>query len=154
MTANDDLAYRLTYEVRTLFNRMTEVVDHLHEDSGITTATRAVMECLAGGKEKSVPQMARERSVSRQHIQILTNTLAEKALVGMKSNPDHKRSPLIHLTNDGEELFRAMRLKERNVLEAMGGLASERDLKKTIDTLQTLNSYFDTVMTGLTHETA
>lgn len=153
MTTNDDLAYRLTYEVRTLFNRMTEVVDHLHEDSGITTAMRAVMECLAGGKEKSVPQMARERSVSRQHIQILTNALTEKALAGTKNNPDHKRSPLIHLTGDGEKLFRAMRLKERKALETMGGLASERDLKKTIDTLETLNTYFDTLAKGMTHET-
>lgn len=149
----DDLAYRLTYEVRTLFHRMVEAVDAMHEDTGVTTAMRAVMECLAGKKQKSVPQIARERSVSRQHIQTLANALLDRDLIRTKTNPDHKRSQLIYLTEEGEKLFRTMRLKERKALETVGGLASRRDLQKTLDTLQTLNGYFDTMTKGKPHET-
>jgi DNA-binding MarR family transcriptional regulator len=48
-------------------------------------------------------QLARTREVSRQHIQILANGLAEQALFEFADNPAHKRSKLLKITELGEQ---------------------------------------------------
>jgi hypothetical protein len=42
------------------------------------------------------------RFSSRQNIQILINRLQQEGLVEFVSNPDHKRSALVRLTNHGQ----------------------------------------------------
>jgi DNA-binding MarR family transcriptional regulator len=60
---------------------------------------------------QTVPQLARAHEVSRQHVQILANGLAEHALVEFADNPAHKRSKLLKITELGER--RLAQLTER-----------------------------------------
>ncbi len=64
----------------------------------------------------SVPQMARARPVSRQHIQVLVNSLADDGLVEAVTNPAHRRSPLFQLTPEGDELVDVMSRREAGVV--------------------------------------
>ena len=56
----------------------------------------------------TVPQVARRLGVSRQHILRLTNELTADGLVEPIANPDHKTSPLLRLTPDGESTLAAI----------------------------------------------
>ncbi|HEY1749986.1 MAG TPA: MarR family winged helix-turn-helix transcriptional regulator [Caulobacteraceae bacterium] len=87
--------------------------DALHADLGITTGMRGVMTSLAATGPRAVPELARERPVSRQHIQTLAKALLAAGLVEARPNPEHRRSPLLSLTDEGRR-----RLKEMQDCEA------------------------------------
>jgi DNA-binding MarR family transcriptional regulator len=72
----------------------------------------------------TVPQVARRLGVSRQHILRLTTELVNEGLVELKANPDHKTSPLVHLTPAGhatlDAINEAARISNSEVREEFG----------------------------------
>ena len=58
---------------------------------------------------QTVPELARSRPVSRQHCQIIVNSLAEQSLVELVDNPRHKKSRLVRATKKGRARFEAMK---------------------------------------------
>jgi DNA-binding MarR family transcriptional regulator len=86
--------------------------DVLHADLGISTGMRGVMASLAAAGPKAVPDLARERPVSRQHIQTLVNALLAAGLVATSPNPQHRRSPLVGLTDKGRRRLKEMQDRE------------------------------------------
>ena len=94
------------------------------------------MEALADGP-RTVPDIARSKSVTRQHIQLLVDELATSDLVELKPNPAHRRSPLIALSRKGEALFASVRKLEGPFIER---LATGLDARKTAATVQTLTA--------------
>ena len=125
---------RIAGEVRHLFQTLKSLADAVHKDAGLTASTRAVMEALAEGP-RTVPDIARRKSVTRQHIQLLVDELEKSDLVELKPNPAHLRSPLIALSRKGEALFTAVRKREAPLFER---LASGLDARKAAATVQTL----------------
>ncbi len=61
-----------------------------------------LLRSLKSSGPQTVPQLARTRGVSRQHIQILANGLVEQGLVEFVDNPAHRRSRLLKITDLGE----------------------------------------------------
>ena len=88
----------LTQAVRGVFNRLKALSDELHGDLDVTTAMRAVMETLSDAGPMTVPQIAKLKGVTRQHIQLLADALVDGGLASVKENPAHRRSSLITLT--------------------------------------------------------
>jgi DNA-binding MarR family transcriptional regulator len=126
MTANPKQIEAVTSAVRGLFHRLRAFGDRLHADLGITTAMRGVMESLSKNGPMTVPQMARQRPVSRQHIQMLVNQLSEAGLCASLPNPEHKRSVLIELTAKGHDAFEEIRRREAAAIaELFGDIASD-----------------------------
>lgn len=148
MTPEAERLDSLIVEVRTAFHRLKAVSDQMHRDLGITAAMRAVMETVADDGPMTVPQIARARGVSRQHIQTSVDSLAATGLVGLKENPAHRRSPLVVLTRRGKSVFREIRRRERAVLEALAGGLPARRITAARATLQTLNARLQPRMTG------
>jgi len=103
-------------ENRRLFQALKQWGDALHEGLGLTAATRGILEALLLGGAATVPGIARERGASRQHVQQLVDALLERDLVERHSNPNHKRSLLIALTDKGRALVENMRAEERNAI--------------------------------------
>lgn len=66
--------------------------------------------------DQTVPQLARSRPVSRQHIQKLANTMIADGVIELVGNPAHKRSKLLQLTPKGEAVFQE--ISDRIVQEA------------------------------------
>lgn len=54
---------------------------------------------------QTVPQIARSRPVSRQHIQKLANGMIADGVIELVNNPAHQRSKLLRLTAKGEAVF-------------------------------------------------
>lgn len=110
--------YEVIREVRRLFHRLANATDRLHADLEVSVAQRALLEALADGGASPVPELARGKGVSRQHVQVLANELLAAGLVEARPNPAHLRSPLLELTAAGRHRFTTMRGREVHLLEA------------------------------------
>jgi DNA-binding MarR family transcriptional regulator len=111
-----DRMIALTRAVRNVFNRLKALGDQLHADLEVTTAMRAVLETLSDNGPMTVPQIAKQKGVTRQHIQLLADALVEAGLAAMKGNPAHRRSSLIALTEKGRRAFVRMRERETPIV--------------------------------------
>lgn len=111
--------YQVICQVRSCFNQLRSLSDELHRDVEISASMRAVMESLAEDGEQTVPQIARAKGVSRQHIQVNVDELVASALIILRDNPGHRRSPFVMLTKKGQGTFKEMRHRETKVLELL-----------------------------------
>lgn len=129
--------------VRAVFNRLKALGDDLHGDMEVTTAMRAVMETLAAQGAMTVPQIARLKGVTRQHIQLLADALAEAGLAVVKENPAHRRSSLIALTEKGKRTFAKMRAREVPVVANIATEFDAQDLDRATASLTRLAARLD-----------
>jgi len=130
-------------EVRLLFNALVQRGEFLHADGEVTMSQRAVLEFLLKNGPATVPAIARQRRVTRQHIQALVNPLLDAGYVEAIENPEHKRSRLISLTPGGDRLIRSMRRRESDFLastrlgvtdkQVAGATAVLRRLRESIE---------------------
>jgi DNA-binding MarR family transcriptional regulator len=127
---------------RLAFNQMRSSADAAHADLGVTAAMRAMLERLARGGPQTVPDMARARNVSRQHIQKIVDNLGEAGLIDLQANPAHKRSPLVVLSADGRKLFRTIEKREATILAGIGKALGGHDLAAATGTLKALTGAF------------
>ena len=128
----------LTQAVRGVFNRLKALGDELHGDLDVTTAMRAVMETLSEAGPMTVPQIAKLKGVTRQHIQLLADALVEGGLASVKENPAHRRSSLIALTEKGRRAFAKMRAREAPLIEELSGEFEAQELERATAVLTRL----------------
>lgn len=110
------------------------------QGQGLPLAARGVLEVLEEHGELSVPQIGRLKTTSRQNIQILVNRLLAEGYVEKKSNPAHRRSGLVSLTEKGGEVLSQELPGEREVLSLISEEVSEQDLLQAIGTLRRLQT--------------
>ncbi|WP_282605368.1 MarR family winged helix-turn-helix transcriptional regulator [Pelagibius sp. Alg239-R121] len=125
--------------IRLCFNQLKALGDVLHHDLGVTASMRAVMESLAETGAQTVPQIARSKEVSRQHIQIIVDDLIELGIVDLQANPQHKRSHLVVLTVQGRAIYEDMRNREKAVLKRLGSTLAPEALDALSSALAQLN---------------
>lgn len=111
---------QLFEEIRRLHNRLRWLGDQIHEDMGQTSAKRSLLLSLHREGPSTVPDLARERLVSRQIVQTQINLLLEDGLVAPRVNPRHKRSRHLALTRKGRDLVERMLAREAALLEDIG----------------------------------
>ncbi len=92
---------------------------------------------------QTVPQMARARPVSRQHIQTIVNDLIEERHVELVVNPAHKRSHLVRLTRKGKEMVDAMNRREAKILTGMKIGIPEKDLQAAAAVLRAVRELLE-----------
>jgi DNA-binding MarR family transcriptional regulator len=136
MSTSTSNLYQLIWQTRRLFQRLRVSGDALLEGTGINASQRAVLEFLDGGVALTVPGIAEERSVSRQHVQKVVNDLLELGLVEMVKNPAHKRSQLVQATASGKKLFKSVRKKESAFIADMEKSFSPQDLARACRVLK------------------
>jgi DNA-binding MarR family transcriptional regulator len=102
--------------------------DEMHADIGVTAGARAVMSSLAADHGRTVPELARERAVSRQHIQSLINEMLGAGLVAPVRNPSHRRSALFVLTDEGQRRLRMIAEREAQYLTRLAPAISHLEL--------------------------
>ncbi len=122
----------LIYEVRVFYQSLLQIGEEIHQLEGISMGMRAVLEYLKRNGNSTVPQMARERRVSRQRIQSLVDELKKSNLVEARVNPASKRSPLISLTAEGKQLINSMKRKEAGFLTVDVSAAKIRGTTQTL----------------------
>ena len=81
----------------------------LAEQEGLTAARWQVLGAVAlSGRPLTVPQIARRMGLTRQAVQATVNQLHRDTLIETSDNPDHRRSPLINLTERGRQKYAAL----------------------------------------------
>ncbi len=133
--------YQLIWQTRRLFQRLRSTSEELLEGSGINASHRAVLEFLHLKQPQTVPGIANEKSVSRQHIQTVVNDLLGLGLIHSIENPAHKRSSLLQLTRRGKTLFESIQKKEALFLQKMEKQFSEKELISALNTLKSIDDY-------------
>src|SRR5262245_780575 len=133
----------LINETVSLFHRLRVVADQIHHRGETTGALRSILRSLYKLGEQTVPQMARARAVSRQHVQALVNQLVAERLVELAPNPAHKRSPLARLTPLGKKTVDAMNRYEAGLLGNADLGVTEKELREAAETLRTVRAYFE-----------
>ena len=128
----------LSRAVRSLFHKMGAAVNLLHEGDGITAGMRAVLESVTEGGPKTVPEMARARPVSRQHIQTLVNELLDAGYVEYRNNPAHRGSKLVAPTRAGAAAFAALRAREAAALTRLSMDIDAREMARATQALTQL----------------
>jgi len=111
---------------------------------GAVTAGNAgnwgLLQSLIANGPTTVPELARMRPVSRQHIQTMANEMAEEGLIEFRENPRHKRSKLVAITDKGAEIYR----NQGKAMEAEGatliGDLSLEDLETAARVIETLRA--------------
>jgi DNA-binding MarR family transcriptional regulator len=148
MTEHDQPLYELILHIRGVFNELKTLSDEMNTDIAITAAMRALMEYLTDHGPTTVPEIAKAKSVTRQHIQTLADALEQRGMLTFEINPRHKRSKLVALTPKGAAAFQTIRDREQTALRQLGAdldangvrQASE-ELKKLREALSRIGSY-------------
>src|SRR5262245_8663321 len=117
----------------------------LAEQEGLTAARWQVLGAVAlAGRPLTVPQIARRMGLTRQAVQVTVNRLIGDALAEAGENLDHRRSPLIRLTEPGSQKYAALdRRQIRWINELAAGLESS-DLVTTARLLHELSDRLET----------
>ncbi len=133
----------LINETSLLFHRLKIVADQVHHQGEMSGALRGLLHSLYKSGEQTVPQMARDRSVSRQHVQMLINQLAEERYVEFVENPAHKRSAFVRLTARGKKAVETMNRHEEKLLSKSGVGVTDAKMREAAETLREVRSFFE-----------
>jgi DNA-binding MarR family transcriptional regulator len=147
MASEKSAAHRVvdefTFEVALLFFRMRRAATQYLGQGRHATGRRSVLKSLGEQGPQTVPEMARVRSTSRQHVQKLVDVLGADGLVEKTPNPAHKRSMLIALTRRGEEFLATMDAREARLMEYLGRGIPLRELQTATDVVRELRERFE-----------
>lgn len=108
--------HRLLREVYLLEKTLRHVTEKVHEETGLTSSQRQILRLLITKGEATIPDIARERKVSRQSSQIMINDMIDRDLLKRDVNPKHKSSYLISITERGRLQFERARKREDAIL--------------------------------------
>jgi DNA-binding MarR family transcriptional regulator len=131
-----------------LSRRLRTLGERLHGQGEPSAARRDVLSGLERHGAQTVPQMARARSVTRQHVQALVNLLAETGYVECIENPAHKRSGLVRLTRRGREFVATMDQREAWFLRQLNVGATNRELGEAVAVLRAVREALDDESSG------
>jgi DNA-binding MarR family transcriptional regulator len=85
--------------------------------TGLTVPLRAVLEVLLGRGPMTVPRIAGEFGVRRQSVQALVDDGVAGGLLELVDNPEHLRSRLVAVTDQGRRTFADVHRRELGNLE-------------------------------------
>jgi DNA-binding MarR family transcriptional regulator len=136
----------------SLFHLLTALAEQIHGRGEMSAGLRGVLRGLDRFGPQTVPQMARARQVSRQHIQTEVNQLEAERLVELVDNIAHRRSRLVRLTPEGEAYLHAMYQREMAFFAALKLPIPEDALHTTAAVLQAVYDALEHAQLRLTRE--
>ncbi len=125
-------------EVNTLATQCKQARPLFENHGDLAGGERGVLLVLGRSQSQTVPQIARTRCTSRQNIQIVVNRLREQGLVELVTNPAHKRSAQVCLTEKGRGVFSQIELAEARLLNEVLVDLSQDELASATKCLQKL----------------
>jgi DNA-binding MarR family transcriptional regulator len=129
--------------VGPLYRRVLRAVEEDSAATGIDAGQRAVLDMLRRHGPMTVPQMARDQELTRQFVQRMVNAAVDSQLVETVTNPTHRRSVLIRLTDRGHTAITEVVEREHHQLrEASRGLQAE-EIETTLAVLRRMLAAID-----------
>lgn len=125
-------------ETVDLANRLKSKARHTHQGERLSASGRMLLQSLQLNGQQTVPALAHLRSTSRQNIQVLVDRLEAAGYIGFVSNPGHKRSDFVGLTEAGRALLSSANEREAGLLATLLPHTTETEVKATADLLRKL----------------
>jgi DNA-binding MarR family transcriptional regulator len=129
-------------QVRAVFFEMRGISEQMLADLDCTGAERSLLVELDKEGSRTVPQLARVRSITRQAMQKAVDRLVKRRWVQVVANPLHQRSSLVALTTAGRSMLAEIRAREVALLTRTKLPVSQTELRAAAQTLSRLASYF------------
>ena len=123
-----------------LFFRLQAMGKELGAVSANNSSTWGFLHTLVTVGPSTVPEIARMRPVSRQHIQTMANEMATEGLIRFIENPRHKRSKLLEATDKGRAFYDENAAAMLVEASTMTGNLNTEDLEVTKAVLKELQA--------------
>src|SRR5262245_50611469 len=121
---------RMLWETRRLFRALAQAAEQALEPLGISAAERALIEFLARESSPiSIAELARKRSVSRQHVHQSLQRLANPAWVERAADPGDARSITLRLSDAGRVQWREIQRVDRALLRRLTQKLRPREVR-------------------------
>ena len=106
------------------------------QSAGLSLATWRVL-AAAADPGATASRMARRLGLARQSVQRVSDRLVDSGLARYEANPNHRRSPLVQLTDKGTA---ALKTLDRDLASWESDLGEDFELEELETTLQVLRS--------------
>ncbi|GMV12546.1 MAG: hypothetical protein AMXMBFR56_07700 [Polyangiaceae bacterium] len=126
-----------------LFHRLRWVAEQIYGEGGRSTARRGILRGLLRYGAQTVPELARTRSIRRQSVQEVVDSLRADGLVRLVDNPEHARSRRVAITARGSQMVERMDRIDERVLRTIEPGLSRSDLAVTARTLRVIRERFE-----------
>jgi DNA-binding MarR family transcriptional regulator len=93
-----------------------------------------------GSGRRTVPQIARRMGMARQSVQRVADRLAEARLIRFEPNPDHHRSPLLRVTEEGSRVVERLERRLQGWEQTVDDLVEPEDLETALVVLKAIRS--------------
>ena len=131
-TPEGDAATTVVLEMFRANGLLLAAGHRLAKREGLTAARWQVLGALAlAGRPLTVPQIARRMGLTRQAVQASVNRLVSEALAEAGANLDHRRSPLIRLTELGSQKYVALDQRQARWINELAAGLEISDLAAT-----------------------
>ena len=136
----------LILELFRLNGAMLEAGNLITAPHNLTSARWQVMGAInIERKPLTVAQIARRMGLARQGVQRIVNDLKGLGMVALEPNLDHKRAPLISITNEGAKTLRKIDETQITWVNQLSDGLSERKIKAALNTLQAIRVRSDSL---------
>ena len=138
-TAEGDAATAVVLEIFRVSGLLLADGNRLAAAEGLTAARWKVLGALAlAGRPLTVPQIARRMGLTRQAVQESVNRMLAEALVEARDNLDHRRSPLVGLTELGSQKYTAVDQRQARWINELSARLKTTDLAAAARVLRDL----------------
>jgi DNA-binding MarR family transcriptional regulator len=138
-TAEGDAATAVVLEIFRVNGLVLAAGGQLAAQERLTAARWQVLGAVAlAGRPLTVPQIARRMGLTRQAVQASVDRLRAEALAEARDNVDHRRSPLIALTERGRQAYAAVDQRQIRWINELSAGLKITDLTAAADVLREL----------------
>lgn len=103
---------------------------------GMSVGVRAVLDSLRAAAPMTVPQLAEHLELSRQFVQRMVNDAREANWLELRTNPHHRRSPLLTLTTEGQRAVDHVLDREHALMGHVAGRLTAQEVDSTLHVLR------------------
>jgi DNA-binding MarR family transcriptional regulator len=136
----------LILELFRLNGAMLEAGNLIAAPHRLTSARWQVMGAISiERKPLTVSQIARRMGLARQGVQRIVNDLKGLGMVALEPNLDHKRAPLISITDEGAKRLRKIDKTQIAWVNQLSDGLSERQIKTALNTLRAIRVRSDSL---------
>ncbi|MEX2962236.1 MarR family winged helix-turn-helix transcriptional regulator [Microbulbifer sp. TYP-18] len=136
-TAEGEALTALILETFRLNGELLAAGNKLTKPMGMTSARWQVMGAIdEWGQPLTVAQIARRMGLARQGVQRIVNDLKAQGLVTLEANLDHKRSPLVAISETGSAVMVEIGKAQAAWVNTLAEGLSERRIRDALRLLE------------------
>lgn len=119
--------------------------DMLAAEHGLTSARWQALGAVALAlRPLTVPQIARRMGLTRQSVHSTVQRLLKDGLLELSANEDHRRSQLVHLTNQGRAVYQALEATQIQWVDQLVAGLTNSDLETAVRVMRELTRRIET----------